>query len=159
MSIEYCDAIAALFAEQRKIPRITDDTDRSERWRIRAMNADIHRQQEELQERAAKAFAALNGWRHTERHFSIKTLIRGGAHAARGEWPGYLARTIYSIILYIFARYQNRTARSPSLDSPMNQRPMWRKVPRWHARAGSNCTRRPIPQRHGGTPATLSSFV
>ena len=80
---DYCAAIAALFAEHRKIPRITSDTDRRERWRIKAMNADIHRQEQELQEQAAKAFAAFNGWRHTERIFSIKTLVRGGTHAAR----------------------------------------------------------------------------
>jgi hypothetical protein len=38
---------------------------------------------DELRRNAAKEFAALNGWRHTEGHFSIKTLIRGGVHAWR----------------------------------------------------------------------------
>jgi hypothetical protein len=86
----YCIAIAALFAEGYKVPRATADTDRSERRRIEAMHADIHRQMRELQQQAAGAFAELNGWLLTERIFSIKTLIRGGTHAARGEWPIYL---------------------------------------------------------------------
>src|SRR5262245_43018595 len=59
--MNYCNAIATLFAEHRKLPRITADTDRSERWRIEAMHADVHRRGQALQEQAAKAFAALNG--------------------------------------------------------------------------------------------------
>ena len=82
----YCAAIAALFAEHRRIPRITADTDRREQWRIKAMNADIHRQERDLQTQAAKEFAALNGWRHTERGFAINTLARGGTHETREEW-------------------------------------------------------------------------
>jgi hypothetical protein len=83
--INYCAAIAALFAEHRKIPTVTAGVDRKECLRIYAMQANIRRQQRELQEQAAKEFAALNGWRHSKRVFSIKTLARGGTHAARGE--------------------------------------------------------------------------
>ena len=56
--INYCAAIAALFVEGYKVPRATADTDRSERRRIEAMHADIHRQMEDLQKQAAKEFAA-----------------------------------------------------------------------------------------------------
>ena len=84
---DYCVAITALFDEQRKLPRPMKDTDRKERWRINLLHTSIHRQMEELQERATKEFAALNGWRYSERLFSIKTLARGGAHAAQEEHP------------------------------------------------------------------------
>jgi hypothetical protein len=40
----------------------------------------LHLGQEELQRSAAKAFAALNGWRWSDRQFSVKTLARGGAY-------------------------------------------------------------------------------
>jgi hypothetical protein len=86
----YCNEIAALFGEFRKLPRITADTDRNEKRRIHALQADIHRQQRDLQLEAAREFATLNGWRYTERTFSIKTLARGGTHATREEFSGGL---------------------------------------------------------------------
>ena len=87
---DYCNAIAALLAEQHKIPRLTVGMTDRERGRINILRKVLHRQMEGLQEQAAKEFAALNGWRHTERMFSTKTLARGGTHAAPGEIPGYL---------------------------------------------------------------------
>jgi hypothetical protein len=76
---DYCNAIAALMLEGRKA-HIANPNDVIKQ-RI------LSRQTEELQTQAAKAFAELNGWRFTERMFSIKTLIRGGTHPTRGEWP------------------------------------------------------------------------
>ena len=84
---DYCNAIAALFAEQRKIPRPADAAGPRERGRIDIIHRILHQQMRELQERAAREFAALNGWRHSERVFSIKTLARGGARAVPGEDP------------------------------------------------------------------------
>lgn len=84
---DYCSEIATLFGEGYRVPRATPDTDRNERRRIELMHVGIHRRMRELQERAAKDFAAINGWRYTERRFSVKTLARGGVHAVRGEDP------------------------------------------------------------------------
>ena len=84
---DYCNAIAALLAEQHKIPRLTVGMTDRERGRINILRKVLHRQMEGLQQQAAKEFATLNGWRHSERLFSIKTLSRGGIHAAPGEIP------------------------------------------------------------------------
>jgi hypothetical protein len=85
---DYCTAIAALLAESRNLPR--EAADRSERLRIHVTRTSLYRQLRELRQRAAKEFAALNGWRFTDRSFSIKTLARGGTHAAQGEIPGQI---------------------------------------------------------------------
>ena len=84
---DYCNAIAALLAEQHKIPRLTVGMTDRERGRINILRKALHRQMEGLQQQAAKEFATFNGWRHTDRMFSIKTLARGGTHAAPGEIP------------------------------------------------------------------------
>src|SRR5262245_16786278 len=76
---DYCAAIAALMAESRKIPSPTTVIDHGERRRNEAMRADLHRQQQDLREQAAKAFAALNGWR-TGKSFAMGTLIKGSVH-------------------------------------------------------------------------------
>jgi hypothetical protein len=85
---DYCNVIAVLLAESRNLPRVTENTDPSERRHIDRLRADIHRQQRDLRRQAAKEFAALNGWRFSKQIFSIKTLTRGGTHAAQGEYPG-----------------------------------------------------------------------
>jgi hypothetical protein len=82
---DYCTAIAALIAEAHKIPSnkaILANLHRQQR-------ANLHRQQRELQEQAAKEFAVLNGWRYSERRFSIKPRNAGrrslGSRAASQE--------------------------------------------------------------------------
>ena len=58
--------------------------DRDVEWRrLQSKIRVLHLEQEGLQHSAARAFAALNGWRWTERDFLIKTLVRGGAHDVR----------------------------------------------------------------------------
>ena len=84
---DYCNAIAALLAEQHKIPRLTVGMTDRERGRINILRKALHRQMEGLQQQAAKEFATLNGWRLTSRIFSTKTLARSGTHAAPGEIP------------------------------------------------------------------------
>ena len=61
---DYCNAIAALLAEQHKIPRLTVGMTDRERGRINILRKALHRQMEGLQQQAAKEFATLNGWRH-----------------------------------------------------------------------------------------------
>jgi hypothetical protein len=57
-----------------------------EYWKAYWAGKNMAAHGDELRKNAAKEFAALNGWRYSERGFAIKTLARGGTHETREEW-------------------------------------------------------------------------
>jgi hypothetical protein len=83
--MNYGVEIAGLMAEGHKL-HVTAETHKKERGRDREyqhmqiQQSQIHDRQCELQRQAAQEFAALNGWRWTERQFLASTLVRGGTH-------------------------------------------------------------------------------
>ena len=67
-------------AEEHKKTHDRDIEWRRLQYKIHLLNLE----EEDLQHSAAKAFAALNGWRWTERSFLVGTLLRAGARD--GMW-------------------------------------------------------------------------
>jgi hypothetical protein len=72
--MNYCSEIAALMAEGHKL-HVAAETHRQERGchreyrHMQIRQSQLHDRQCELQRQAAQEFAALNGWRWTERRF------------------------------------------------------------------------------------------
>jgi hypothetical protein len=83
--VDYCREIRARMSEGWRLHRQAEEhktvRGRDVEWRrLQSQIHLLHLELERLQLNAAKAFAALNGWRWTEREFLVKTLARGGAH-------------------------------------------------------------------------------
>ena len=87
--MSYCADIRGLMAEANKL-HVAAETHRKERGRDQEYRrtwirqSQIHDRLCDLQRQAAQEFAALNGWRWTERLFSAETLARGGTHSSPG---------------------------------------------------------------------------
>jgi hypothetical protein len=90
--MNYCAEIAGLMGEADKLYAAADAREqasgRDPEYRLLRIQAkQMAARKNELRRQAAQEFAALNGWRLTERGFSPETLARGGTHSGL-DW-GY----------------------------------------------------------------------
>jgi hypothetical protein len=93
MEMNYCTEIAGAMTEAHKLDdaveayRKASGRDR-EYYRLRGRAQQMIAQERELRRQAAQEFAALNGWRWSERHFLARTLARGGTHEGINDGGG-----------------------------------------------------------------------
>jgi hypothetical protein len=85
--MNYCNEIANLQGATTELDAAAEAREqaigRDPEYRLLRIRAkQMAAREDELQRQAAKEFAALNGWRFTERGFSPETLARGGTHSA-----------------------------------------------------------------------------